>query len=390
MEQADLFAFDQPVSRDSEKSQISQYAPGEDPDYLRRQLITYIGNKRRLLNLIGSGFRYVLNDSNSERLRVLDLFAGSGVVSRFAKQYASHLHANDLERYSHVINTAALRNASGVDVARVQNDIHTLNREAERALRSGFITELYATQDEFSIEPDDRLFYTRRNAQFLDTVRTLIDGLSGDSRLFALASLIQKASVHANTSGVFKGFYKDARGIGKFGGSRGDALSRICQPITLEAPILSRFECDHTITTAAAEDIVDQLDEFDVAYIDPPYNQHPYGSNYFMLNLLCDYERPQEVSRVSGIPKSWKRSRFNKRPLSQLTLFSVIERCPARYILLSYNCEGFVPIAELIEFLNRIGTVSVFDQRYNTFRGCRNLSGRDPHVTEYLFVLKRD
>lgn len=389
MEQVDLFTFDQAVTPTREQQMPRAAAHSERPDYLRRQLITYIGNKRRLLDLIGSGFRYVLNDTGLERLRVLDLFAGSGVVSRFAKQYASHLHANDLETYSHVINTAALRNASSVDVERVRSDIQALNWEAEEAPRPGFITDLYAALDEANVGPDDRLFFTRRNAMFLDTARSLIDGLSGDSRLFALASLIQKASVHANTSGVFKGFYKDARGIGKFGGSAGDALSRICQPIALESPILSRFECDHAVTTSAAEVLVDQLGEFDVAYIDPPYNQHPYGSNYFMLNLLCDYERPQEISRVSGIPKNWKRSHFNKRPLSQPTLFSVIERCPARYILLSYNCEGFVAIDALIEFLNGIGKVNVFDQRYNTFRGCRNLAGRDPHVTEYLFVLKR-
>jgi len=32
--------------------------------------------------------------------------------------------------------------------------------------------------------------------------------------------------------------------------------------------------------------------------LDPPYNQHPYGSNYFMLNLLADYREPADVSAV--------------------------------------------------------------------------------------------
>ena len=32
--------------------------------------------------------------------------------------------------------------------------------------------------------------------------------------------------------------------------------------------------------------------DLDLAYFDPPYNQHPYGSNYFMLNLLVHYRRP--------------------------------------------------------------------------------------------------
>ena len=29
---------------------------------------------------------------------------------------------------------------------------------------------------------------------------------------------------------------------------------------------------------------------FDLAYFDPPYNQHPYGSNYFMLNTIAKWD----------------------------------------------------------------------------------------------------
>ena len=51
----------------------------------------------------------------------------------------------------------------------------------------------------------------------------------------------------------------------------------------------------------------------DLLYLDPLYNQHPYGFNYFMLNLLCDYRRPERISRVSGIPRDWNRSPYNGR-----------------------------------------------------------------------------
>ena len=362
----------------------------EDPEYLRSQLITYIGNKRKLLDLIGRGFEYVINEFKGRPLRVLDLFAGSGVVSRFAKCYASHIHCNDLESYAWTLNSAALTNADNMDFDQIARDIAAVNEKALKNPRPGFITQLYSPRDEKSIHPDDRVFYTKRNAIFIDTARTIIDDLSPSSRLFALASLIQKASVHANTSGVFKGFYKDARGVGKFGGNAGDALNRICEPIRLEAPILSRNYCSYTVTCSQAEDIIDSLDPFDLAYIDPPYNQHPYGSNYFMLNLINEYKRPSVVSRVSGIPTDWNRSDFNRRPRSQSTLFSTIARCPARYIILSYNCEGFVSIDNLLPFLEGLGQVKVFDRKYNTFRGCRNLSARDMHTTEYLFVLRKD
>ena len=59
---------------------------------------------------------------------------------------------------------------------------------------------------------------------------------------------------------------------------------------------------------------MEQLPPVDVAYLDPPYNQHPYGSNYFMLNLLASGREPaaEELSQVSGIPKNWNRSHYNK------------------------------------------------------------------------------
>src|ERR1019366_7638156 len=70
--------------------------------------------------------------------------------------------------------------------------------------------------------------------------------------------------------------------------------------------------------------LVREVGGFDVAYFDPPYNQHPYGSNYFMLNLLLSYEEPRETSRVSGIPTSWQRSDYNVRSKALARLSELI------------------------------------------------------------------
>ena len=60
-----------------------------------------------------------------------------------------------------------------------------------------------------------------------------------------------------------------------------------------------------------ANAVARRLKGLDLVYVDPPYNQHPYGSNYFMLDLLLRYERPERISRVSGIPADWQRSGYN-------------------------------------------------------------------------------
>ena len=95
--------------------------------------------------------------------------------------------------------------------------------------------------------------------------------------------------------------------------------------------------------TGDANELARELPALDLAYLDPPYNQHPYGSNYFMLNLLVQYERPTAVSRVSGIPTDWNRSRYNRRAEAAGALFELAAACPARFLLISYNSEGFIP-----------------------------------------------
>jgi adenine-specific DNA-methyltransferase len=195
--------------------------------------------------------------------------------------------------------------------------------------------------------------------------------------------------VHANTSGVFKGFYKTESGLGQFGGSGRNALSRILGEIRVQLPILSRFETSFEVRQEDANALVDCLDEVDVAYIDPPYNQHPYGSNYFMLNLLVEYERPRVVSRVSGIPTNWNRSRYNQRGEVEEALFDLVARCRSKFLLISYNSEGFIPPERFLERLSKAGHVSVLERPYNTFRGSRNLRARPKHVTEFLYLVER-
>ena len=129
--------------------------------------------------------------------------------------------------------------------------------------------------------------------------------------------------------------------------------------------------------------------DLDLAYIDPPYNQHPYGSNYFMLNLLVNYKRPAKVSRVSGIPVDWRRSGYNVRAKSLSLLRQLFDAIDARFLLISFNDEGFVTPDDMLATLRRLGAVSVFETRYNTYRGSRNFRNRKIHVMEHLFLVER-
>ena len=363
----------------------------ENPSYLSNQLITYIGNKRALLEQIGKAVMCVKKRTGKQHLRVFDAFSGSGVVSRFLKAHASFIVSNDFEDYAAVTARCYLRNRSSVNFTALSEIVNELNaRVADEPLPKGFIETLYAPKDESEITKDDRVFYTTTNARRLDNYRRMIDETPSDFRDLLLGPLLSTASVHSNTAGVFKGFYKDrTTGVGQYGGTGSDALKRIKGKIKIEMLVLSKFECDYQVLQDDTNKVADQIKGLDLAYIDPPYNQHPYGSNYFMLNLLVHYKRPDKISRVSGIPSDWRRSGYNVRTKSLLLLEELLHKIDARFLLISFNNEGFISPDEMRAMLQKIGTVDEFRVRYNTFRGSRNLRNRTIHVTEQMFLVKK-
>ncbi|WP_197529136.1 DNA adenine methylase [Aeoliella mucimassa] len=359
--------------------------------YLSSQLITYIGNKRSLLNQIKIAVEHVKNLFGRDGLRTADIFSGSGVVSRLLKGYSSYLVSNDLEDYAAIIARCYLANRSEVNLTRLGELVADLNARVDNVeMPEGFIRELYSPRDEKHIKASDRVFYTIQNARRLDNYRRLIAETPKRYHDFLLAPLLSEASVHANTAGVFKGFYKNRNTkIGQFGGSGADALQRILGEIKLEVPVLSQHECRFDVYSSDANDVVRQVRDLDLAYFDPPYNQHPYGSNYFMLNLIASYKRPDEISQVSGIPVDWNRSDYNVRARAFERMADLVENTDAKFLLISFNDEGFISPSEMRGLLADFGTVKEYEHQYNAFRGSRSFKNRPIHVTEHLFLVEK-
>lgn len=368
-------------------------ASKENPDFLATQIITYIGNKRSLLSNIENEILEIQDILKKDKLSTLDLFSGSGIVSRLLKKYSKTQIANDLENYSYVINDAFLTNKNDFDEEKFDSLFAEIQKRIENEKHEGIITKNYAPKNDDKIEKDERVFYTHENALRIDTYRKLIDESCKDATIkkFFLASLITESSVHVNTSGVFKGFYKDkTTGIGCFGGKGKDAISRIKGKIELKKPVLSNFSSDVVLYKEDAVSLSEKLKNLDIAYLDPPYNQHPYGSNYFMLNLILENRIESDVSKVSGIPSNWNRSSFNRRKDALSSLEKIVSNLDSKFIIISYNSEGFISFDEMKEMLEKYGKLKTVSIKYNTFRGSRNLSARDIHVSEYLFVLRKD
>jgi adenine-specific DNA-methyltransferase len=108
-----------------------------------------------------------------------------------------------------------------------------------------------------------------------------------------------------------------------------------------------------------------------------------------MLNLILDYKYPKNASSISGIPDDWNRSNYNKENYAYLSLKNLVENIRAKFVLISFNSEGFIGLEAMKDMLYKIGKVRVLETKYNTFRGSRNLNNRDIHVKEYLYLLEK-
>src|SRR5580704_8456037 len=111
--------------------------------YFTSHLITYIGNKRRLLPFLYANFLKVRRELGKDKLIILDGFAGSGASARLLKAFASELHVNDLEAYSETINKAYLANRSDIDLVELSTEIDRLNKNKLKGKARGFIRANY-------------------------------------------------------------------------------------------------------------------------------------------------------------------------------------------------------------------------------------------------------
>lgn len=369
--------------------------------FLTQQLITCIGNKRKLLPFIQSGFDLCKKRLGKIPPSFIDGFSGSGVVARLMREQARLVTAVDKERYSEILNGCYLESPRPEDRAVINSWIDDLNAHKLDDNEPGFIERNYAPKDDDDIQPGERAFYTRKNARIIDNIGRRINETAGsykttqwylDKRPFVLAPLIVQASIHTNTSGVFKGFHKKD-GVGHWGGKGEHALSRIKGEIHLPYPVFGENKCNAFPTIADINDYFfhehDSL-EYDIAYFDPPYNQHPYGSNYFMLNHIARYgEEPELQDGVSGIPKEWNKSVFNSKTKASDALCDLISWTSAKFIVLSYNSEGIIPIETIDKGLKSFGKVELLDMDYSAYKGSRNFKNRNPKVKELLWILEK-
>ena len=383
--------------------------------YLKEQIIPYIGNKRRLLPLILEAIEKIgfINRNGS---KFLDLFSGSGIVSRLAKTLNFEVFSNDWEYYSYIINSSYLC-VNNMDLKNLYTQwsgidgiIDHLNKLPDPNDEEQFIAKYYSPKNDFLADyRKERLFYTRYNGLIIDKIRNEIEILypeeliTKDDKLkiekyLLLSLLLYQAATHTNTSGVFKAYHKG------FGGFSGDALNRILKRVQIVRPVLIDSDYKSHVYMEDANKLVKDgvfsNIRFDIAYIDPPYNQHQYGSNYHLLNTIAKWDKEYIVKQLedknhrkkAGIREDWVKTRsLYCYKESAVKLFNdLLQSINSRYILISYNTEGIIPIEQLVDIASDVGRIEIIGNEYIKYRGGKQSIARINNNVEFILIVDKD
>jgi len=290
-------------------------------------VIKYLGSKRLLTTTITAAFADLQPGSE-----VLDLFSGTSRVSQALKKIGMAVTANDHNAYAHTIARCyveADRSTWESQIAEVIEDLASVKPAP------GWFTRTYCEESRF-FHPD--------NGGRIEAMRNRIDDLQLDEplRSIALVSLMEAADRVDSTTGVQMAYLKKW-------------AARATRPLELRVPEMLDGH-GHALCC----DAVEAAGRFKgkAAYLDPPYNQHSYRSNYHIWETLVRWDEP-EVYGVAckRVDCRTEKSDFNSKRRIVEAFSDVIDALNVDRIVVSFNNEGYLPQEQIEEILSRKGSV---------------------------------
>ncbi|MEN0071597.1 MAG: DNA adenine methylase [Propionicimonas sp.] len=291
-------------------------------------MIKYLGSKRRLVAELGA----LLGAAGAAD--ALDLFTGTTRVAQEFCRRGAFVTAVDTASYSEVLARCYVETPA--DLIDPDEVAEALARLAALPDRRGYVTEVFA---------ETARYFHPANAVRIDAIRDGIDDLypDGPLRPVLLTSLLEAADAVDSTVGLQMAFLKEW-------------APRALRPLRLRPPVLTPGSGRALRMDARAA--VAEVPPVGLAYLDPPYNQHRYFTNYHVWETLVRWDAPAHYGiackRVDARDDA-TRSDFNSRLRMPEALADVIGTVRADVVVVSFSNEGFLPIDALEEMLGARG-----------------------------------
>lgn len=339
---------------------------------LRARVIKYLGSKRLLLDTIVEAVR-----ATGPAESVLDLFSGTSRVGHALKRAGHRVIANDHNAYAATLArcyVAADREDVERDAARLVRELNGLPG------RPGWFTETYCERARY---------FQPKNGARIEAIRDRIAalGLAPELEAVLLVSLMEAADRVDSTTGVQMAWLKS------WAARAGNDLE-LRVPDVLPRAAAGKGEAHQLDAREAAGAL-----EADVAYVDPPYNQHSYLGNYHVWETLVRWDRPDVYGTAcKRVDVRDRTSPFNRKRAARDALADVLGAIRARALVVSFSDEGYVTREELESMLRARGDVTVLCRDYKRYVGAQigiynrrgQKVGKVSHLrnTEFVFVVR--
>jgi adenine-specific DNA-methyltransferase len=291
-------------------------------------VIKYLGSKRTLVPLLGD-----IAERVGARTAV-DLFTGTTRVAQEFKRRGLVVTATDLATYSQVLSDCYIATDAGdVDPQDLDNE---LKRLAALPGQAGYFTRTFCEQSRF---------FQPKNGARIDAIRNALEADHRGSPLFPIlmTSLMLAADRVDSTTGLQMAYLKQW-------------AARSYQDLELRRPEL--LAGPGATVAGDAMQTVDRLEPVDLMYLDPPYNQHRYFTNYHIWETLVRWDEPETYGvackRVDSRDDA-TRSVFNNKRAMPGALADLIRRARAEVVVVSYNDESWVTSEQMTAMLHDAG-----------------------------------
>ncbi|MCX7934778.1 MAG: DNA adenine methylase, partial [Planctomycetota bacterium] len=246
----------------------------------------------------------------------------------------------------------------------------------------GYFTETFCVRSRF---------FQPKNGERIDAIRERIAELALPPELEAvlLVSLMEAADRVDSTTGLQMAYLKEWAPR-----SYNDLVLRL--PEVLPRARYGKGKAYMQDALEAAQHL-----QGDVAYIDPPYNQHSYLGNYHIWESLVRWDKPQVYGvACKRVDCRQRKSVFNSKSQFFDAFRTLLHAIQARALVISFNNEGYISRSEMESLLRSLwngrGHFAVVENDYRRYVGAQigiynpqgEKVGKVSHLRnrEYLYV----
>lgn len=354
----------------------------------------FIGCKENLLNFIET----FIKQKDIKGNVFCDLFAGTASVGKHFKKLGYKIISSDLLYFSFVLQKVYIEQNQYPKFERLlkylkinpvkealfksdsQNAKEVINYLNELEGEEGFIYKNYSPEGTNG-QSYVRKYFTGDNARKIDAIREKINEwkktnlINEQEYFFLLCSLIEAVPFVANISGTFAAFLKEWD-------------KRAFKKLTLQVPDIIKSNETHKVFNINGLDVLDQVKDIDILYLDPPYNERQYAPNYHILETIAKWDKPK-IKGITGMrPYENQKSEFCNPKTGIKALEEILNKGNFKHLLLSYNEEGIMPKNEIVKLFNKNGKTEIVEQDYRRYKS--NSNGKlKSGVKEQIYYLKK-